>query len=273
MFDLLITLLYQPFLNVLVIFYWLVGFTPVGYDMGVAVILLTILIRILMLPLTLSAHRSQSERREIEQRIHALEQRYVHDPVLVRQEAKKIWRGNTRMLISEGFAFGIQLAIALILWRIFARGLGGQDLHLLYSWMPQVPQPYNLTFLGRFDLTHPDMLLNFIQAVLIFLVEVVAVLTAPYLYSRNEMVRVQIILPLVSFIIFAFLPAGKKLFVITALSFSLLVMIGRVVWEWWQRTFPPPPPEEHPPEEKHEVAEEKPDSGHEEPASDPFNIF
>ena len=44
--------------------------------------------------------------------------------------------------------------------------------------------------------------------------------------SRGEVVRLQLILPFVAFVIFSQLPAGKKLFVITTLAFSLLMMLA-----------------------------------------------
>lgn len=273
--DIFVTVLYQPFFNVLVGFYWLVGHTPLGYDMGIAVILLTIFIRLLMLPLTIQGHNTEHERRAIELRMREVEARYANDPIRLKEESKKVFRTNPRILLSEGFAFAIQLAIALILWRIFATGLEGEDLHLLYEWIPHPPTPYNLKFLGEFDLTHTHLILNLIQSLLIFVLETIAVITSPYPYSRSEVVRVQIVLPIVSFLVFMFLPAGKKLFVITTLTFSILVMLTRAFMQWWQKTFPPPPPEEEKPadavpaEEKHEEKHEE----HVEPENDAWNPF
>lgn len=230
MISLFITYLYQPFLNLLVFFYWAVGQTPIGYDMGMAVILLTLLVRFILLPLSLSSHRSESERREIQKKVKEVQALYPHDPVARKKATKGVIRAKPRIVISEMSNFFIQTIIALTLWRIFSTGLTGQDLHLLYSWIPSVPQPYNLTFLGRFDLTHPDFVLNAIQAGLIFIIETIAIITSPYQVSKEEVVRVQLILPVVSFIFFAFMPAGKKLFVITTLMFSLVLMILRLIW-------------------------------------------
>lgn len=238
--------IYQPFLNVLVLAYWAIGRTPIGYDMGVAVILLTLFIRFILLPMTLMGHRSEKERREIDAQAKAIKEKFAHDPVQMDREIKKVLRSKPRILIAEGVMFTIQVAISLILWRIFATGLGGEDLHLLYSWVPDVPQPYNLTFLGRFDLTHPDVLLNVVQSLVIFVLEAFALLTSPYPTTRSEVVRVQLTLPILSFIIFAFLPAGKKLFVITTLLFSLAVMIVRYVIYLFHKYFPEPEAEEKP---------------------------
>lgn len=244
MLSAITTFIYQPFLNLIVFFYWLLGFTGIGADMGVAVILLTIAIRILLLPITLASHRSEKERRDIEEKVQVIREKYHGQPVERDAAIKKLLRGNPRIILAEMFMFAIQVIIALILWRIFATGLSGEDLHLLYNWMPEVPQPFNLTFLGRYDLTHPDWHLNVVQALLIFVLETVAVVTSPYSVSRTEVVRVQLVLPVVSFMIFAFLPAGKKLFVITTLSFSLVITLLRAILHWYHKTFRPPVEEE-----------------------------
>lgn len=240
MFSAITTLIYQPFLNLLVFFYWMLEQIGFGADMGVAVILLTVAIRILLLPITLASHRSESERREIENKAKEIREAYKDRPIERDQAIKKLLRANPRILFAEMFMFFVQFIIALILWEIFARGLGGHDLHLLYDWLPEVQQPYQLMFLGRYDLTHPDWHLNVVQALLIFVLETVGVILSPYAVSRQEVVRVQLVLPVVSFMIFAFLPAGKKLFVITTLSFSLIITLLRAIVSWYKRVFSPP---------------------------------
>jgi YidC/Oxa1 family membrane protein insertase len=240
---LITTYLYQPFLNLLVFFYWLIGHTPLGYDMGVAVILLTLAIRFLLLPITLSSQRSEAERRKIHESVKEVEAHPTATQVEKKEEIRKILRGSPRILISEVVMFVIQLAIALILWRIFATGLTGEDLHLLYSFMPEVPEPYVLSFLGKYDLTHPDLILNIVQTLVIFLLETLVVLTSPYHVSRSEVVRVQFVLPVISFAIFAFLPAGKKLFMITTLLFSISVLLLQIAYRTYKKYFPDPEPE------------------------------
>ncbi len=59
-------LVYQPFFNILVFFYWLLDLITQGNaDMGVAVILLTLMIRFLLLPLSFAGDKSESQRRDI----------------------------------------------------------------------------------------------------------------------------------------------------------------------------------------------------------------
>jgi hypothetical protein len=79
-----------------------------------------------------------------------------------------------------------------------------------------------------------------LQSFLIFLVETIGLSTSPYKVKRDEVVRYQIILPIVSYAVFSVLPAGKKLFVITTLSFSLVFMVGKIIYRWIQKIVNPP---------------------------------
>jgi membrane protein insertase Oxa1/YidC/SpoIIIJ len=219
---------YQPFFNLLVAIYLgLDVITGGNADMGVAVIIFTVALRIILLPLSIASGRTESERREIEESFADIKKTYASDPVRQKSETKKLLRGNRRTLISEGVNLTIQVAIALMLYRIFAKGLLGADFNLIYNFMPPIPESFNLIFLGRYDLTRPNVFLNFIQSLSIFLVEVLSVFTSPFPINRREVIRLQVILPLTSFIIFAYLPAGKKLFIITTLSFSIVLILAR----------------------------------------------
>ncbi len=224
--SLFTSVIYQPFLNLLVFFDFIVGYITGHPDMGIAVILLTIVIRVMLLPLSLSSSRGVKERREIMEEIVELKEHYRGRPIEFEQAKRKILRSNKRILVGEFFNLAIQIIIALMLWRIFKTGLEGADLHLIYPFTPEGPLPFNLNFLGQFDLSRPNLVLNLIQSGLIFILETVSIITSPFEVSRKDVIRLQLILPLVSFLVFMGLPAGKKLFVITTLVFSIFLTIG-----------------------------------------------
>lgn len=221
-----VLLIYQPFFNILLFFYWILDLVTQGNpDMGIAVIFLTILIRILMLPLSLAGDKSEIERRAISARLKELEEIYVDDPITFRKEKQKLLRTNTKVFVGEFVSLAVQVAITLMLWRIFSLGLEGADTHLIYGIMPEIEQPFNLVFLNRFDLAHTSVFLNLLQSLLIFVLETLSIYTSPYPPEKGEVVRLQLVLPVVSFFVFMFLPAGKKLFIITALIFSILIVL------------------------------------------------
>ena len=244
MLELFVIFIYQPFLNLLVGIYWVLTKIPtVRYaDMGIAVIIFTIALRFLMLPLTISASRSLTERRDIEDKLKEIKDKHKNDPVALRRETRSIFKTNRRVVLAETVNLVIQVMIAFMLWRIFAKGLLGEDLHLLYGFMPDIPQPYHLSFLNAYDLTHPNLTLNLIQSLMIFLAEMISLITSPFPVNRKDVIRLQIVLPVVSFLIFSQLPAGKKLFIITSLSFSLVFMLIRQVRYLIYKYFSPKEP-------------------------------
>ncbi len=56
---------YQPFFNLLVVIYYLLQKIDLNADMGMAVILFTIVFRIIILPLSLSTGRTEEEKVEM----------------------------------------------------------------------------------------------------------------------------------------------------------------------------------------------------------------
>lgn len=230
MAHLFVLFIYQPLLNVLVFFYWILDLITGGNpDMGIAVILLTIVIRIILLPISLMEDKGEKDRRELVKKNQELMQLYASDPIRLRIETKNLFRRNRGVIVGELFSLFIQAMIALMLWRMFATGLSGEDIHLIYPFMPKVELPFNLVFLGKFDLTHTNFWLNVLQSVMIFLVETLGILVSPYPPAKGEVVRLQLVLPLLSFVIFMGLPAGKKLFVISTLVITLILMIFKYI--------------------------------------------
>lgn len=228
--NIFITFIYQPFLNLLVFFYWVLGVFTNGHpDMGVAVIMMTIVIRLLLLPMSLAEDKGVKERHELNEKFHEIDLLYSGDPIRQREERKKLFRRNPKVVLAETFSLFVQTAITLMLWKMFATGLEGQDIHLIYPFMPKVDLPFNLIFLGKFDLSKPNFVLNIIQSLMIFIVETVGIITSPYPPMKGEVVRLQLVLPIVSFLIFLNLPAGKKVFIIVTLMITLILQIYKYI--------------------------------------------
>ena len=63
------TYIYTPFFNILVGLYALLGaISPDLADMGIAVIIFSIIVRILTFPLTIAGERSEEEKQKIDQK-------------------------------------------------------------------------------------------------------------------------------------------------------------------------------------------------------------
>ncbi len=222
--------IYQPFFNLLVGIYWLLGQTVPQYtDMGNAVIIFTIVFRILWIPISISSSRGAKERHDISEKINEIQKIYAKEPLKEKEEMKKLMRRNRRIVLMSTFNILFQVMVMLMLYRIFTTGLEGADFHLIYKWMPPHPEHFNLTWLnGRFDLTHPSWQLNIVNSVVIFTAEALSGLLSPFPTGRADLLTL-FILPIAAFTFFAFMPAGKKLFVITTLLFSIGIMLAKAI--------------------------------------------
>lgn len=234
--NLFTQIFYQPFINLLVaIYYGLHFILGSNADMGMAVIIFTVAIRIFLLPLTISGNRTEAERYRLSGEVDELKKKFSADPVARDAHVKNLLRSNRKIVFMSGLNLVIQTIVALMLWRIFAKGLLGADFHLLYDFIPQPKEALNLTFLGQYDLTHPNATLNALQSILIFIFEAEASLFSLFPITRKEMILAQLTLPIGSYIIFSQLPAGKKLFIITTLIFSIGYTAFRQIKYWWYR--------------------------------------
>ena len=108
---------------------------------------------------------------------------------------------------------------------MFSTGLEGEDMHLLYSFMPAVEEPVNLLFLGKYDLSHTNSTLNLIQSIMIAISEYIHLNVSPIKPSRREFLSLVIIFPIVCFLVFMFLPSGKKVFIIASLGFTIVLRL------------------------------------------------
>ena len=231
--SIFILFIYQPFLNLLVGVYYLLDFIPgLTVDMGWAVIIFTIVFRILWLPISLSSDRKEGDKRRIAEKIKELSILYAKDPIVRKAEERKLMIENKGLMIATYIDIGFQVIIALMLYRIFSKGLMGVDFHYLYHFIPAPDKPFNLMFLGRYDLTHPNITLNVIQTVCILVIEILSVTFSPFPARKRDLSTV-FILPLIAYLFFSLMPAGKKLFVIVTLLFSIILMLVKRMVYWY----------------------------------------
>lgn len=227
-------IVYQPFFNLLVVIYYFLQKIAIHTDMGMAVILFTIVFRIIILPLSLSAGRTEEEKVEMMTKYSELEKKNINDELKMKKEIKKLFQSNKRVLIAEIFDVGIQVLIAIMLYRIFSTGLEGADFHLLYKGVPVPNKPFNLVFLGIYDLSRPNLFLNVINTIVIFVAEATNIINSQRPISREDKMAL-FVFPLMAFVFFAYMPAGKKLFVITTLMFSICIMLVQQGIFWYHK--------------------------------------
>lgn len=149
------TVFYNPIYNVLVA---LVALVP-GGDVGVAVILATLVIRVVLLPLSLSAARAGRAMKALEPHLKALKEKHKGDK---EAEALATWELYREARVNPFASFAtmlIQLPVLLALYWVFRyEPFSALDTARLYAFTP-VPTHVSMEFLGILSVAGKSLLL------------------------------------------------------------------------------------------------------------------
>lgn len=158
-------LLYRPLFNSLVFLYQTVSF----YDFGVAIIILTILIRLLLYPLAQKSIRSQKEMAGVQSDIKKIQEQFKNNKEEQTKRIMALYKEKKINPFSGCLPLLIQLPLLIALYRVFLAGFKDQNLqNLLYGFMPN-PGTINHIFLGLVDISkNHNLLLALITGVLQF---------------------------------------------------------------------------------------------------------
>jgi YidC/Oxa1 family membrane protein insertase len=156
--------LYQPLFNVLILLY---EYLP-GRDFGLAVIGLTILVKLIFYPLGVQAIKSQKKLQDLQPKIKEIQEKFKKDKERQARLTMGLYQKEKINPFSGCLPLLLQLPILLALFRLFLGGVGPEKLALLYSFVPH-PGQINTVFFGPLDLAEPSMILAVITGIFQFL--------------------------------------------------------------------------------------------------------
>lgn len=154
---------YIPLYNLLIWFYEILPFGGIG----LAIIVLTIVIKGLLFPLTYKTLQSQKAMKELQPKINAIREKHKDDKEKQAQELMKVYKENQVNPFASCLPLLIQLPIFFALYRVLRDGLGDVNADLLYSFMPN-PGVIDAMWLG-IDLAEISILLAVLAAAAQFL--------------------------------------------------------------------------------------------------------
>jgi len=155
------TAIYQPIYNALAA---LVSVVP-GADVGIAIILLTILVKLILLPLSLVAVRSQMAMQEIDPELKRLRKDLKGKPEELARQTMALFKEKKVKPFASILLVFVQLPVIIGLYFVFLKeGSGaGFDPALLYAFI-SVPSTVSFNFLSFIDLTSASIVLAFLVA-------------------------------------------------------------------------------------------------------------
>lgn len=145
--------LYRPLFNALVFLY---DYLP-GRDFGVAIIVLTLVIRFLLYPTSIKAVKSQKAVQQLQPKIQEIQKKYKDDKEKQSKEVLELYKKEKINPFSGLFLALIQLPILIALYSVFWKGLEPEELSRLYEFVAS-PGQINALFLGVIDLSKPNLI-------------------------------------------------------------------------------------------------------------------
>lgn len=152
------TLLYQPLIN---LFVGLYGIIP---DLGVIILLVTILSKVVLYPLTTKSIRAQRILADLQPKIEALKKEYKDDQAKLAAETMKIYREHNINPLSSCLPLLIQLPIFIALYWVLQAVLKSDQFNLLYPFIKN-PGTIKTITLGLIDLHQPSIVLAILAGV------------------------------------------------------------------------------------------------------------
>ena len=144
-------ILFRPLFNVLIFIYNIIP----GQDMGIAIIALTIIIRLILYPSQQKALIAQKKMRDLQPELKKIQEKYKNDKQKQAKAQLEFYQTHKVNPLSGCLPSLIQLPIIIALYQVFRTGLDTSRLGELYSFIPK-PETIDPTFLGYFNLAEPD---------------------------------------------------------------------------------------------------------------------
>ncbi len=152
--------LFRPLFNLLV------GITNIlpTHSVGLAIILVTLVVRLVLLPPSLhqvrQTQRNQEKMKSVQQKLEEVKTKHKDNKGKQAEETMRIYKEAGINPAAGCLPLLVQLPILLALYRVFLGGMGPETFHYLYSYVAE-PQQLQTVFLG-ISLTAPSLLLGII---------------------------------------------------------------------------------------------------------------
>ncbi len=150
---------FQPLYNILILLYLIVP------DLGVVIILLTLLMKFLLMPFTKHSIKAQKKMQEIQPELKKIQEKYKHDRQLQGRKVMEFYKEKGVNPAGGCLPMIVQLIFLIALYRVFMLGLDpNASGDLLYSFVKN-PGHLNMIAFGFLDLSKPNIFLAIVTAI------------------------------------------------------------------------------------------------------------
>ena len=220
------TYLYQPLYNALIFLY---DKASLG-DLGIAIILLTVIVRVVLYPFFYKGAKDQAIMQKIAPKLKEIQVKHKQDKQKQVEETMAIYKEHKVNPFSAFFLLlVVQLPILIAMFKVFRTGLKTMPQELLYSFVPHVTS-VNYTFLGAIDLEKPSMLLIVLTAIAQFYQSKLALPKSNKAFKDMEMAemmgrQMMFMGPILTIVVLFNLPSAIALYWLTTTLFSAVQQV------------------------------------------------
>jgi len=157
-------ILWEPIFNAFVWVYTLLPFK----DAGVAIILVTLIIQIVLLPLRILTKKNQERMGALQPKIKELEERHRNNKEAKGRAMMELYREFKVNPFSGCLLVIIQIPILFAIFDVFRRGFESAQLARLYSFISK-PEALNPIGFGAINLSEPNIYIGVFAAAIQFL--------------------------------------------------------------------------------------------------------
>lgn len=148
------SILIDPITNLLIFVY---NFLPFK-DLGIAIIIVTVIIRLLLVPLASKTLKSQIAMQELQPKLAKIKKEANGDREAEAKKTMELYKEHKVNPLGSCLPLLIQFPIIIALYSVFRVGLSVENLNNLYPFIAK-PEVLNATFLGLVNLIEPNAVL------------------------------------------------------------------------------------------------------------------
>jgi YidC/Oxa1 family membrane protein insertase len=221
----------QPLINVLIVMA-----DSLGGSFGLAIIALTVIINIAMLPLTLQQLRSTKAMQDLQPRLAELQQKYGKDRQRMAQEQMKLYKESGVKPAGCAITMLIQMPVWIALYRAVMLTLAAAPEALLnlsgylYSW-PVVFSvlPLSRDFLGM-NLAQPNIFLAILVGATMWLQQKMSTTTSADPRQQQQTQMMLWLMPMMFTFLAISFPSGLALFWVTSSVVRIIIQYRVTGW-------------------------------------------
>ena len=154
------TLFYNPLFNLLIFIYNNFAFQ----DLGLAIIFLTLFIRIIFLPLFYKSAKNQILIQRLQPELNKIQHDHKDNREKQAQAMMDLYKKHNINPFSGFLMLLIQLPVLIAIYQVFLHGFSPEVFGRLYSFIPK-PGEFHTNLLGLLDLQKPSILMVSLSAI------------------------------------------------------------------------------------------------------------